>query len=79
MAIEYDKDGHIRIMTINNPESRNALPPTDLAEMTKLEDEFIADSDAWVLILTGIGDKSFSAGADLAEGVGGGAERRNQG
>jgi len=71
MAIDYDKDGHICIMRINNPERRNALPPKDLAEMSRLEDQFIADTDAWVLILTGAGDKSFSAGADLAEGVGG--------
>jgi len=71
MTIDYDKDGHICIMTINNPDRRNALPPNDLAEMSRLEYEFSADTDAWVLILTGAGDKSFSAGADLAEGVGG--------
>jgi len=71
MAIHYETDGHVRIMKMDNPERRNALPPADLAEMTRLEDEFSADPDAWVLILTGTGDKAFSAGADLAEGVGG--------
>ena len=30
MALDYEKNGNIRIMTINNPDRRNALPPADL-------------------------------------------------
>lgn len=71
MAIRYETEGNIRIITLDNPEKRNALNPTDLAELARLEGQFNSDADAWVLILTGAGDKTFCAGADLAEGVGG--------
>lgn len=71
MAIRYEKEGHVRIVTFDSPEKRNALNPTDLEELSRLEGEFTGDMDAWVLILTGVGDKTFCAGADLAEGVGG--------
>ncbi len=71
MTIKYEAKDHIRIITFDNPEKRNALNPTDLAELGRLENQFDADPDAWVLILTGSGEKAFSAGADLAEGVGG--------
>lgn len=70
MAIRYQTEGHIRIITLDSPEKRNALNPTDLEELSRLEGEFTGDADAWVLILTGAGDKTFCAGADLAEGVG---------
>ena len=69
MAIDYEKEGHIHIMRINNPARRNSLAPADLTEMTRLENEFIADPDAWVMILTGAGDKAFCSGDDLEEGV----------
>ena len=71
MSVRYQKEGHIRIITLDAPEKRNALNPADLEELSRLEGDFISDMDAWVLILTGAGDKTFCAGADLAEGVGG--------
>ena len=70
MAIDYEKHGHIRIMRFNNPEKRNALGIQDFLDWDKIEDEFVADDDAWVLIMTGAGDKAFSAGADLSEAIG---------
>lgn len=71
MAIGYETEDHIRIITLDNPQKRNALAPADLRELSRLESEFINDVDAWVLILTGAGETTFCAGADLAEGVGG--------
>jgi enoyl-CoA hydratase len=70
MAIDYEKHGHIRIMRFNNPEKRNALGIQDFLDWEKIEDEFVADDDAWVLIMTGAGDVAFSAGADLQEAIG---------
>lgn len=70
MAIDYEKNGRICIMKINNPKRRNALTPSDLAEITRLENEFTADPDSWALILTGAGEKAFCSGDDLEEGVG---------
>ncbi len=71
MAIDYESNGRIRIMRFNRPEKRNALNPAHLMELTRLENEFKDDPDAWVLILTGAGDRAFCAGDDLDEGVGG--------
>jgi len=71
MAIKCEAQEHVRIVTFDSPEKRNALNPADLSQLSKLEHEFAADPDVWVLILTGAGEKSFCAGADLAEGVGG--------
>jgi len=70
MTIDYERKDHIRIMTFNNPEKRNALTTKDFLRMEEIEEEFKADPDAWVLIMTGAGDKSFSAGADLDEVIG---------
>lgn len=70
MAIDYEKHGHVRVMTFNNPEKRNALGIQDFLHWEKIEDEFVADEEAWVLIMTGAGDVAFSAGADLQEAVG---------
>ena len=72
MAIEYESHGHVRIIRLNKPEKLNALNPADLTELRRLEGVFNDDSDAWVLILTGAGDKAFCSGDDLGEeGVGG--------
>jgi enoyl-CoA hydratase len=70
MTIDFEKKGHIRIMTFNNPKKRNALGIKDFLEMERIDDEVSVDPDAWVLIITGAGDKSFCAGADLEETVG---------
>lgn len=71
MAIDYESHGRVRIIRFNRPEKRNALNPAHLTELTRLESEFKEDPEAWVLILTGAGDKAFCAGDDLDEGVGG--------
>ena len=70
MTIDYEKKDRVRIMTFNNPEKRNALTIKDFLEMERIEEEFKADPDAWVLIMTGAGDRSFCAGADLDEAIG---------
>jgi enoyl-CoA hydratase/carnithine racemase len=60
-----EKKGHITIVTINRPEVMNALHPPASKEMDDAFNDFAADPDAWVAILTGAGDKAFSAGNDL--------------
>lgn len=60
-----EKDGHVTIVTINRPEVMNSLHPPANYELAKAFDEFAADQDAWVAIITGAGDKAFSAGNDL--------------
>jgi hypothetical protein len=63
--VKYDKRDHIGYITFNRPERLNALHPACHVEMTKVWDDFIADKAMWVAIVTGAGDKAFSAGNDL--------------
>jgi enoyl-CoA hydratase/carnithine racemase len=60
-----ERRGHVEILTINRPEARNAINgPVSLA-MSAALDELTEDEDAWVVVVTGAGDKAFSAGMDL--------------
>ena len=63
--VKYEKREHIAYITFNRPERLNALHPPCHAEMTKVWDDFVADKAMWVAIVTGAGDKAFSAGNDL--------------
>ena len=60
-----ERDGHLFVVTINRPERMNALHPPASAELSELFDEFQDDPDLWVAIVTGEGDRAFSAGNDL--------------
>ena len=60
-----ERDGRIFTVTINRPERMNALHPPGNAEMAALFAEFQNDPDLWVAIVTGAGDRAFSAGNDL--------------
>ncbi|MDT7565321.1 MAG: acetyl-CoA C-acetyltransferase [Pseudonocardiales bacterium] len=59
------RDGHLLEVTINRPDARNALHPPANDELDEVFDAFFADPELWVAILTGAGDKAFSAGNDL--------------
>ena len=61
----YEKKGRIAVVTINRPERMNALHPPANLELHEIWDDFERDPDVWVGILTGAGDKAFSAGNDL--------------
>ncbi len=60
-----ERDGRILTVTMSRPEVMNALHPPANAELAKLFDEFAADPELWVAIITGAGDRAFSAGNDL--------------
>ncbi len=63
--IIVEKKEHLTIVTLNRPEVLNALHPYIQLELGQVFNEFEDDSSAWIAILTGVGDKAFSAGADL--------------
>lgn len=71
MSIDFDLlDGGIAVVTINRPERRNAL---DAEHYQALSDAWtrVRDDDAVrVAVITGAGDKVFSAGADLKTWIG---------
>jgi crotonobetainyl-CoA hydratase len=63
--ITVDKKDHLTIVTINRPEVMNSISPPTSSELSRAFNEFDEDSDAWVCIVTGAGDRAFSAGNDL--------------
>jgi enoyl-CoA hydratase len=69
-----ERHGHVEILTINRPEARNAINGAVSRAMSSIMDELGDDEDCWVVVITGSGDKAFSAGMDLkafASGEGG--------
>lgn len=63
--ITAEKQGHILVVTMNRPEVYNAVHVDMHNEMADCWDDFSADQDLWVAVLTGAGDKAFCAGNDL--------------
>lgn len=61
------KEGNIAIITINRPKVLNALNKKTLLELTDLVSALEKDKNINVVILTGAGEKSFVAGADIKE------------
>ena len=78
MSFDYiitEKQGHILKVTMNRPEVYNAVHSDMHHEMAQCWDDFAADDDLWVAVLTGAGDKAFSAGNDLKATATGGNKR----
>jgi len=65
MPVLYEKKDKVAIITINRPEAMNAIDPETSEELSKAWLDFRDDPNLWVGILTGAGEKAFSAGADL--------------
>ena len=61
------KEEKIFIITINRPESLNALNAETISELSSALDYVENDNDCRVIIITGSGEKSFVAGADIKE------------
>lgn len=62
-----EKDGNVAVITINNPKALNALSTEVLEDLEAAVKDVKADDDIYAVIITGAGDKSFVAGADIAE------------
>ncbi|MCC6720462.1 MAG: enoyl-CoA hydratase/isomerase family protein [Acetobacteraceae bacterium] len=62
---KVEDDGRVRIVTLNRPEVLNALHSDAHHELSGVWDEFAAREDLWVGIVTGAGERAFSAGNDL--------------
>ena len=60
-----ERDGRVLVVTIDRPEVMNALHPPANRELGEAFDAFAADPELWVAILTGAGERAFSAGNDL--------------
>jgi enoyl-CoA hydratase len=64
-AVRYDRRGAAALITIDRQHRRNAVDGATAAALHEAYLRFEADEDARVLVLTGAGDVSFCAGADL--------------
>jgi len=75
MAYEFvttETEGNILKVTLNRPEVYNAMHPPMAHELDAIWNDFAADRDLWVAVLTGAGEKAFSAGNDLKYTASGG-------
>ncbi|MBI4607874.1 MAG: enoyl-CoA hydratase/isomerase family protein [Candidatus Rokubacteria bacterium] len=79
----YEQKDKVVTITINRPDAMNAVDPETQQALVDAWTRFRDDEAAWVAILTGAGDKAFSAGADLKKLIpaafkAGGPARHNQ-
>ena len=58
-------EGNLLIITLNRPEVMNAVHPPTSTELKQVWDFFQQEESLWVAIVTGAGDRAFSAGNDL--------------
>ena len=69
---KVEREGPLTIVTLNRPEVMNALHPPQHFELDSIFNDFANDPEQWVAIVTGAGEKAFSAGNDLKYQAGGG-------
>jgi enoyl-CoA hydratase len=60
------REGAVGTVTVNRPQALNALSPATLDELLRCCDEIRQDHAVRCLIVTGVGEKAFVAGADIA-------------
>jgi crotonobetainyl-CoA hydratase len=70
--VRVERNGPITTITLNRPEVMNALHSAAHFELAEVFDGFAADPEQWVGIITGAGERAFSAGNDLKHQAGGG-------
>jgi len=63
--VDVKNTGHITVVTLNRPSVMNALHKPAHFELHEVFNEFAADPDQWLAIVTGAGDRAFCAGNDL--------------
>jgi len=69
MAIHMSRIDEVALITLDRPEALNALSFAQIHDLNRMIDS-IASSDARALLVTGSGDRAFSAGADIKELMG---------
>lgn len=67
MSILYEKSDRVATLTINRPEAMNAMDTATYDEIGQALRDIDADPEVLVGIVTGAGDRAFTAGADLKE------------
>jgi len=65
-----ERKGNVALVTLNRPEAMNAINTEMAQSLSRVFSELDSDDETRVIVLTGAGEKAFSAGADLKERVG---------
>jgi len=65
MSVLYEVASHVATVTIDRPDVLNAVDLATEAELVRIWDDIERRDDVRVVVLTGAGDRSFCAGADL--------------
>ncbi len=68
-----EREGRLTLVTLNRPEVMNALHAPAHVELAQIFDGFASDPEQWAAIITGAGERAFSAGNDLKVTAAGGA------
>jgi enoyl-CoA hydratase/carnithine racemase len=66
-TVIYEKQGEVAYLTLNRPDKLNAIDSRMTQELLDTLLRFKTDKEARVLVLTGSGERAFSAGIDLKE------------
>ena len=66
-TVLFHIDGHIATITINKPQVLNALSTEVLTDLNQALDEVEKAGNIYAVVITGAGEKSFVAGADISE------------
>ncbi len=64
--LQVERDEGIALLTVNRPETLNAVDIHVLAEISQVFTELENDSTVKVILITGAGNKAFIAGGDVA-------------
>lgn len=64
-TVLVEREGRVAHLILNRPEVLNAIDNTLASELGAACDTLAADSDVWVVVLRGAGQRAFCAGADL--------------
>jgi 3-hydroxypropionyl-coenzyme A dehydratase len=64
--IQLEPQGDIAILRLNRPEALNAMNADVISELSKMIDILAADDSIKAVVITGAGERSFCAGADIS-------------
>lgn len=64
-VLHEERIGAVAVLTIDRPRSMNAISPALVEALREGWQRLLEDDSVWVVVLTAVGDRAFSAGADL--------------
>jgi enoyl-CoA hydratase/carnithine racemase len=69
-TVAFEEHGRVGVVTLNRPESKNAVNRRVAAELTDIRRQVGYGSNISVILLTGVGYEAFSIGTDKKESIG---------